>query len=531
MHVHQFGPGRLAGFLAPAVLLGGLAGSSASLAAERLIVALDPPTMETNRFWGTDGATGLLPSHEMLVGNDPLTGAYDNSALAESWEANDDFTEWTFHLKPDAQFHFDWGPVTAEDVAHSYELHAQDASTLTGVAQLRGAELEIVDDHTIKFIFEEPRQAFLFTVASRGSMVVYSKAQFDAEGLEGYDSKPAGTGHYQFVERTPGAGIRYERVDDHWSGQGAKFAELEFRWASEPATKLAMLLAGEAHVTDLPRELMDDALAGGKQIIASQGPAVQVAVMLHGLYQTSGDAAHRPDLPWADIRIREAMNRAVNRDEMLDVLYDNRADRMVRYGMHEPHEGFNAELVERFDEMYGYDPERARALVAEAGYPDAFPEPMIPLIATVLSGNPEFGTMIELVQVYFEEIGLQTEIREMDWASLGALGRGRQAYVVSPIRNAPIRPTEVHLINASTPGGSPYHGYEDDTIVGMIETLQKTFDPEERGRIAARRSDTCSISTRTSRSPRSGSKWRSIRRSWPTGPSRASPRPASVTGT
>jgi peptide/nickel transport system substrate-binding protein len=103
----------------------------------------------------------------------------------------------------------------------------------------------------------------------------------------------------------------------------------------------------------------------------------------------------------------------------------------------------------------------------------------------VLPGNPEFGTMAELLQVYLEEIGLQTEIREMDWASLGALGRGRQSYVINPIRNAPIRPTEVHLINSYTPGGSPYHGYEDDTIQGLIDQLRGTIDPEERERVAA----------------------------------------------
>jgi peptide/nickel transport system substrate-binding protein len=110
---------------------------------------------------------------------------------------------------------------------------------------------------------------------------------------------------------------------------------------------------------------------------------------------------------------------------------------------------------------------------------------VIPIVSSVLAGNPEFGTMAELLQVYFEEIGMQTEIREMDWASLRALGRSRQAYVINPIRNSPIRPSEVHLINSYTSGGSPFDGFEDDHIQGLIDRLTTTFDPEERDRIAA----------------------------------------------
>lgn len=89
-----------------------------------MTIVIDPPAVETNRFWDTIGDLGPDPSHHRLVGNDPETGVYSNDGLlAESWEASDDFRTWTFRLKPDAEWHFDWGSVTAADVLHSYELH------------------------------------------------------------------------------------------------------------------------------------------------------------------------------------------------------------------------------------------------------------------------------------------------------------------------------------------------------------------------------------------------------------------------
>ena len=451
---------------------------------ERLVMAMTPPAGDTNLFWGSSGDLSLFLSMGRLVGNDAETGEYSNDGLAERWEANDDFSEWTFYLKEGVEFHDGWGEVTAADVVHSYELNTGPDSQHSGVAQLRGATPEIIDDHTLKLVFDEPRQGFLFSVASRGSLVVYSKAQYEAEGMEGYQRRPAGTEHFRLVERRIGEGVTFERVEDHWSGEDATFQEIDIRWVGEPSTKLAMMLAGEAHIADLPPELMGDAVEAGMEIVASLNPSMHVTGVLNGQYMTEGDEAFNPDVPWLDIRIREAMNRAIDREQYLEILYDGRADLLPRYGMDPRHEGWVPELAERFDEMYGYDPERAKELLAEAGYPENFASPVVPIILTALGGNPEFGTMAELFQVSFEEIGLQTEMREMDWATLRALGLGRQAYVVNPIRNAPIRPTEVHFLNTYTPTGSPFEGWEDDHMIGLINKFVNSFDADEREAIA-----------------------------------------------
>ena len=174
-------------------------------------------------------------------------------------------------------------------------------------------------------------------------------------------------------------------MQDHWSGFTPEFDELELRFTLEPATKLAMLLSGEADIAVIPRELLGDAASGGMEVVTSVQLSKQVVVMNNGLYHGEGE---NPELPWADVRIREAMNRALNREEINDALYNGEAELLVRYGMHEPHEGFVPELVERFETEYGYDPERAMQLLEEAGYPDAFADPVIPIISTVSPGSP-----------------------------------------------------------------------------------------------------------------------------------------------
>ena len=475
----------LAGLTTTAALAALALGTAAPAAAatDRLVLAISPPTVETNRFWAGGDWSSVGQAMEMLVGADPETGELDNSALAESWTVSDDSRVWTFKLKEGVQFHHGYGEVTAEDVVHSYELHTGPDVTLTAVGLMRGAEVEALDRYTVRFTFADPRQDFLFMNGPRGSMYIYSKRQYDEEGLDGYDRLMVGTGHYRFVERGPGR-ILYERIDDHHSGIVPEFPEMELRFIGEPATSLAMLLAGEAHIADLPRELMPDAVDAGMEIIQSLNATMQTDIVFNGLYCTDGDPACRPDLPWADVRVREAMNRAINRDEMIEVLFEGRAEKLVRYAMNEGHEGFDPTLAERFDEWYGYDPARAEELLAEAGYPDAFPEPVIPLVLTEIRGQPELATQTELVQIYFEAIGLETEIRQLDHAAMGALGRGRQAYVLNPMRNAPIRPTEISFRAFYTTTGGAYQGWEEQETVDMIEAFIHATDAKQRDDIA-----------------------------------------------
>lgn len=478
-------PARLAATLALALAFTTTLVPPSLAAGDRVIVAAEVPNSETSRFW-EGGWWGMLEqSLQMLVGNHPVTGKYLNSELAESWEHNEDYTEWTFRLKPGIQFHYGFGELTSADVLHSFELVTSPESRLQTAGLLREATVTAPDDYTVVFTFPTSRTDFEFNHAGRGDLFIYSKAQFEQEGMEGYDQRFAGTGPYQVLEKAPGR-IVFERVDGHWSGVVPDFKELELRFVAEPSTRLAMLLSEEADIAMLPRELYPSALDAGMEIVSTQNVSMQTVLHFNGMFCGTGDPACNPDLPWHDIRIREAMARALNRDEMVDVLFGGRAKVLPWYGMRVGNLGYDQSLADRTPSLYGYDPERAMQLLEEAGYPDAFADPVIPIVDVAISGQPELATQALLIQQYFEAVGFQTRIVKTDMNALSAAGRGRtdQTYVISPSRNSPIRPTDAHFSLVWNKNGSVYENFEDDNTIAYHDKLMTTMDPVERDKIA-----------------------------------------------
>lgn len=469
--------------LTAALLAGTMLGGAATGAAaqERVVIAVSPLGADSNLYWTTTGAF-ILPSLQTLVGQDPVTGKYDNSQLAESWEHNEDFTSWTFRLHPDATFHDDWGPVTAEDVVHSFNLHIGDDAKLSGISLFKEIEITAVDDHTVRFDLPEPEPNFLFSHAGRGSLAIYSKAQYDAEGIEGYESSPAGSGPFRYEGREVGQSILFSTVEDHWSGADPEFDEIEFRWVSEPSTRLAMLSAGEAHAVTLPRDLRDDAAEAGQTVLDSSAGAMQTTMLFTGQFMNPEAEENRDarSYAWADQRVREALNRALDRDAILEVLYGEGVDKLPVYTMDPRFPGYSEELAERFDDAYGYDPERAMELLAEAGYPDSFDNPEIPLVVTSLAGNPEFAQMAELVQAYFDVVGIQTEMREQDWATGNTAIRGFTADFMTPMRNAPVRPSALGVQIFFTKHASPHLDIGDPELNELGASLVSETDPEAR---------------------------------------------------
>jgi len=253
---------------------------------------------ESNRFWTIARPEHLQydPFLETLLDLDPKTGEY-TPRLAEKWEVSPDLKEWTFYLRKGVQFHYGFGEFTAKDVAHSHALIVREDSTAGSAPLWREAEeVKVVNDYQIVFRMKRPMSIIPYLASRASELRIVSKAQWDNEGLEGFEKRPAGTGSYRYVGRKTGISVEYERVDNHW-GEKPDFKELEIRIVPEETTRLAMLMSGEAQIVDLPRELQKNALSKGMKVISSSQPVDWMTIYFGGQYYMPGDAKFQPNVP------------------------------------------------------------------------------------------------------------------------------------------------------------------------------------------------------------------------------------------
>ena len=438
---------------------------------------------ETNRFWTTGRPHQLQndPYLETLLDLDPKTSEF-TPRLAEKWEASPDMKEWTLSLRKGVPFHFGFGEFTAKDVVHSHSLMLRPEAVATFVGIWRNVEeVKVIDDYTVVFRMKGPATTMPYALSRAGDLRMVSKAQWDQEGLEGFDQRPAGTGTYQYGGRQLGQSIWFERVENHWSGIRPDFKELEFRLAPEESTRLAMLLRGEAHAGDLSRELHDEALKRGMKILAASLAAEWVSVYFGGQYHVPGDPKFKADVPWNDRRVRQAMNMAINRQELQAHLFRGKGEPMYVSGMAPFLEGYNPQWAQRFDQLYGYNPTRARALLKEAGYPAGTLKAKIWSFAQL--AKPEIPQLAEAVAVYFQAVGIDATLETIDVAHLARVNRSKESACCIWPNMIALRPTE-EMIRVSHTSAANNHFFESEFLEKKYAELTQTVDPQARERVA-----------------------------------------------
>ena len=485
----------------------------------RLVYAIGATANETNRTWA--GSRQAYVQYEPMLENLLAKDVEDGQIvprLAESWSTSEDLSTWDIKLREGVQFHDGWGEFTAADVMHTLKILCREdsrLSTCNAIATVPGRGdalnyeeiLEIHDDYNITFHGTRTNSNMLFYLgAQSGEMSPWSVRSWEEGGaneeerLETLDQNGlVGTNTYQYLGRNQGTSIFMEKIDyDHWSGEDPEFQELEITWIPEDASRYAGLLAGEVHVADLPIDLQQDAVGEGMALIKSRFTSNDVSIFFGGSYYATeagsgengklSEEAHDPDQPWNDLNIRRAMNKAINRVELGDFLYAGYWQPMYIDGFHPTLEGWNDDWVERYDEEYGYDPDAARDLIEAAGYStDRKEGPKGPIKVTANSyvspGESELPQIIESITQYWNRIGIEAKLVDLDGSEVASRYRGRTMQNQVWPNIIIYFPIEYYVNIAYTSSGVTKH-FEDDWLNAKVTELQNTYETTARDNIA-----------------------------------------------
>jgi peptide/nickel transport system substrate-binding protein len=474
-----------AGLLMAAVAVIGTVPLPASAAQVKRLIFASAGFHESNRFWTIARPDHLQfePFWETLVGMDPKTGD-PIPALATKWEHSPDFKEWTFHLRKGVQFHRGFGEFTSADVVFSHSLLVRKDSTAT----LRGVwitvdKIETPDKYTAVFRFKNPIMppTMMFSIQRSGDLRIASKAQWDKEGIEGIDKHPVGTGPFEYVGRQSGLNIVFKRNDKHWSGNKVDYEELEFRIAREEATRLALLLSGDVHIADLPRELHKDALARGLKRFQSSLAVDWVSVYMGGLWFRSGDKNFDPKAPFANKKVRQALNIAINREEMRKTVFAGRAELAYLSLWVPASEGWNPKWESKFKELYAYNPEKAKQLLKEAGYGPGNPL-TFEIWAFTEPGESEGPAIADALAIYFRNVGVNAQVQMQDWAKIRVTYRKFQSKNIMWPNIIGWRPADNGVRNFYYSKGLNHH-YEDDFLEKTYGEVLKSNDAKTRSEL------------------------------------------------
>src|SRR3989449_6019888 len=346
---------RLNALLALAVALA-LAGAGTALAQDRartkeIVIGLgaEPRTMlaVTIVDWTTNNM--LEHIYDRLLDRDPRTFK-PKPMLAESWRIVND-TMWEFKLRKGVRFH-NGEPFTAHAVKATidYALDPANKTHFTAAAYWGLVrEVQVVDDHTVRFLTKQPWPNLIDSASLTNGLIMPAKALREL-GPAKLAEKPIGTGPFKFVEWKRDERLVLERNPDYWQGP-ADVSKVTFRFIPEFSARLAALLSGEIDVMkDVPPHALEAVEKSGRAKIRSTVSSRINYLALVNL---------KPG-PMQDVRVRRAMNHAVDVDELIKQVLRGHASRVCG-----PLQPGNADFVQV--ECYKHDPARAQALFKEAG--------------------------------------------------------------------------------------------------------------------------------------------------------------------
>jgi peptide/nickel transport system substrate-binding protein len=377
------------------------------------------------------------------------------ASLAESWRESPDGLTYEFKLRRGLKFH-NGDPITSEDVKFSYDRYKGAGAT---ELRARVRQVDVVDPLTVRFLLKEPWPDFMtfYGTTATAAGIVVPKKYVTQVGDEGFRKHPIGAGPYRFVSHTPGVEFVLEAYAGYWR-HAPHVKRLVMKSVPDGSTRAAMLKTGEADIAV--------ALDGQDAENIKRDSRLQIVASRHASITWLEFAEQwDPKSPWHDKRLRLAVNHALNRKAINEA---------ACLGFCPP-AGVIVPRVMDYAlqvEPTPYDPQKAKQLVAEAGYPNG-------LDAGELVPIPPFFTTAEAVVTYLNAVGIRVKMRIVERAAFYAQWREKKlrGLFITGVGNSGNAASRVQEFMYSK-GSYAYGGYPD--IDDMFEQQARERDPKKR---------------------------------------------------
>ena len=358
--------------------------------------------------------------------------------IATEWERTDEST-WTITIRDDVTFH-NGEPMTAEDAAFSFNRLIAEDFAYPIQTYVRGIEnVEVVDDTTLQVNLNDPTtMAAAMLDYAMTKIPIAPQAVIEEIGEDAYTEAPIGTGPYQFVEWLPQDRLVLEAFPDYWAGE-APIQNVILRPITEGASRTAALRSGEVDVA-MP--------VGIEEVeVIEEDPSLKI-LEVFGLQRQRLVLDTERFEPFSDVRVREALNHAIDWESIISELLGGHAQRLP--GIIVPLEaGWDEEK-----EPYEYDPELARELLVEAGYEDGFQVDM-----AVRTGQPKIEEVGAAIVGYLAEVGIDANMSLISSADYAVASREKTLapMAVSIWTSGLFNSAHFFDIVTRCEGGSPVH--------------------------------------------------------------------------
>lgn len=329
--------------------------------------------------------------------------------LAKSWEPSDDGLTYTFELEEGIQFH-DGTDFNADAVVTNFERWAAgDSEQFPYYHSMFGGseddDTQVIEsvtadgDYTVVFKLTRPQAPFLKNLAM-DMFAISSPTAIEEHGDNAYERNPVGTGPFQFVEWKPNDSITIEKFDGYWKDGLPKLEKVIFLSIPDNSARLNALLAGDIDLADGINPSDGAAIEGNDDLQLFERPSMNVGYL--GLTVT------RP--PFDNKLVRQAMNYAIDKESIIESFFEGRAE-SAKNPMPPSISGYNDDIEE-----YTYDPEKAKELLAEAGFADGF-EMELWAMPVPRPYMPDGEKVAEVIQKNLEDIGVTAKIVSHEWAT------------------------------------------------------------------------------------------------------------------